>query len=681
MFKSFKLKNTQETISDSKSSIESSGNILFLNDSNTHFLLNNALVLGFYAISFFIFYYLKNSTLELSENYVKLFNISMTAILVTLFLSNKYNLTRKHYIREIFRKLYISLILTLGMITLLVYYLDVLNISRTFVISFVLTGFMLEIIYFYAISEGRKNINLGQKIKISFAYLIADAAILSIVVYLEIIKTIGLENLNKKKLLMLIIVYFSWFFFAAITHKFDPIGNSKSRLTAIGLHIKYYLLVVSFISFTVFSLGIRDTHWHYFMQAAFTYSIASFILFIFLFFDRIEAKTDEITSVFLKTFEVKGPANAPVVKNTNEKYSFSNLEVVGSLLKNKLESELLKNYKNVFDFLNRNISLVTFDNRKTFLVKSADPFNMQVLNNNSFQMIINLHELNDFRRINDYLRTINNKLLKGGVFVSSIIPNKNRHIRYSSKYHSVLADILYFFDFLWKRVIPKIPLLRRIYFLIEKGTDRAISLAEGLGRLVFTGFEILDLQEIDSAVYFIAVKARDVSSDKDPEYSPIFRMKRVGKNGKTIFVYKLRTMHPYSEYIQDFVYKQNSLGDGGKFKDDFRIPGWGKFLRKFWIDELPMLANWIKGDLKFVGVRPISNHYLGLYSVEHQQRRRGFKPGLVPPFYADMPKSIEEIEKSERDYLESYEKHPIITDVKYFFKILHNILFMKKRSA
>ena len=140
-------------------------------------------------------------------------------------------------------------------------------------------------------------------------------------------------------------------------------------------------------------------------------------------------------------------------------------------------------------------------------------------------------------------------------------------------------------------------------------------------------------------------------------------------------------MHPYSEYIQDFVYKQNSLTDGGKFKDDFRIPGWGKFLRKFWIDELPMLANWVRGDLKFVGVRPISNQYLSLYSIEHQQKRKRFKPGLVPPFYADMPKTIEEIEKSERVYLEAYEKAPIMTDVKYFFKILYNILLNKKRSA
>jgi lipopolysaccharide/colanic/teichoic acid biosynthesis glycosyltransferase len=103
--------------------------------------------------------------------------------------------------------------------------------------------------------------------------------------------------------------------------------------------------------------------------------------------------------------------------------------------------------------------------------------------------------------------------------------------------------------------------------------------------------------------------------------------------------------------------------------------------RKLWIDELPMLINWIKGDLKFVGVRPISMQYLSLYSEGHQERRKNFKPGLLPPFYADLPNTIEEIELSEKRYLDAYEKNPIKTDVRYFFKALNNILIKHKRSA
>ena len=116
-------------------------------------------------------------------------------------------------------------------------------------------------------------------------------------------------------------------------------------------------------------------------------------------------------------------------------------------------------------------------------------------------------------------------------------------------------------------------------------------------------------------------------------------MKRIGKGGKTIYVYKLRTMYAYSEFIQKFVYENNSLQLGGKFKDDFRVPFWGILFRKLFIDELPMLINWVKRDLKLVGVRPMSNQYMSLYSTEHQERRKNFKPGLVPPFYADLPQN------------------------------------------
>ncbi|KKN59227.1 hypothetical protein LCGC14_0543970, partial [marine sediment metagenome] len=143
-------------------------------------------------------------------------------------------------------------------------------------------------------------------------------------------------------------------------------------------------------------------------------------------------------------------------------------------------------------------------------------------------------------------------------------------------------------------------------------------------------------------------------------------------------VYKMRTMHPYAEYLQDYVYHKHDLQDGGKFNNDFRISSAGRIIRALWIDELPMLLNWIRGDLKLVGVRPISEHYFSLYSQVHQELRIKYKPGLVPPFYADLPKSLEEIEASEKKYLNAYDKHPFLTNWKYFWKAWFKILFFKK---
>jgi lipopolysaccharide/colanic/teichoic acid biosynthesis glycosyltransferase len=158
-------------------------------------------------------------------------------------------------------------------------------------------------------------------------------------------------------------------------------------------------------------------------------------------------------------------------------------------------------------------------------------------------------------------------------------------------------------------------------------------------------------------------------------------LKRVGKGGKIIYVYKMRTMHPYSEYLQQYVYDKYNLESGGKFRNDFRVNTVGKVMRKVWLDELPMLINLIRGDLKIFGVRPLSRHYFELYDEELQDLRCKVRPGLVPPFYVDMPKTLEEIQDSERRYIEAYLRRPLITDWRYFWKAVYNILVRRARSG
>jgi lipopolysaccharide/colanic/teichoic acid biosynthesis glycosyltransferase len=134
-------------------------------------------------------------------------------------------------------------------------------------------------------------------------------------------------------------------------------------------------------------------------------------------------------------------------------------------------------------------------------------------------------------------------------------------------------------------------------------------------------------------------------------------------------------MYPYSEFIQGDIYEKYHLDKSGKMKGDYRITSWGKIFRKYFIDEIPQLYNWLKGDINLVGVRALSEHYFGLYPTDLQRKRVTFKPGLVPPYYADLPKSFDEIIESERRYLIQKEKSPINTDLKYFSKAIRNILF------
>ena len=57
-----------------------------------------------------------------------------------------------------------------------------------------------------------------------------------------------------------------------------------------------------------------------------------------------------------------------------------------------------------------------------------------------------------------------------------------------------------------------------------------------------------------------------------------------------------------------------------------------------------------------------------------------YKPGLLPPFYADLPETLQEIIDSELNYMDAYDKRKIFTDIQYFFKILYNIFINRARS-
>jgi len=170
--------------------------------------------------------------------------------------------------------------------------------------------------------------------------------------------------------------------------------------------------------------------------------------------------------------------------------------------------------------------------------------------------------------------------------------------------------------------------------------NRVISQAETYGRLYSCGFSFIDEIFINNSLYFVFKKVKEPVFDYHPTYGALIRLKRYGKNGKVIKVYKFRTMHAYSEYLQNFIFEKNALQEGGKFRNDYRVNTIGKIMRKFWIDELPMLFNLFKGDLKLFGVRPLSQQYFDLYDADLKDKRLKYRPGLVPPFYVDLPKTF-----------------------------------------
>lgn len=95
-----------------------------------------------------------------------------------------------------------------------------------------------------------------------------------------------------------------------------------------------------------------------------------------------------------------------------------------------------------------------------------------------------------------------------------------------------------------------------------------------------------------------------------------FRQKRPGKDEKIFGIYKFRTM-------------TNEMDKNGNLlPDEHRLVGIGKFIRSTSLDELPQLFNVIKGEMSFVGPRPLLIEYLDLYN-DKQKRRHNVKPGIT----------------------------------------------------
>lgn len=96
----------------------------------------------------------------------------------------------------------------------------------------------------------------------------------------------------------------------------------------------------------------------------------------------------------------------------------------------------------------------------------------------------------------------------------------------------------------------------------------------------------------------------------------LFKQTRPGLNNQVFTVYKFRTMTD----------KRDELGE--LLSDDVRLTPFGKLIRKLSLDELPQLWNVLKGDMSFVGPRPLLVEYLTLYN-ERQAKRHNVRPGIT----------------------------------------------------
>ncbi len=639
-------------------------------------LVNIILDFLLYSFSFLLFHYIQRKELMLNKLYLFYYLAFMVSWLVSSLLSSKF-ITKENNISSRIYPYFISFFLMLGLLTVITIEFNMLNVSRFVILCPLIFALVIELSVTTIRNRALVNFSIIKLIASGKAFLFDFFVYTLIIIYISLYK-INYNGFEDKYDLLLVAMYIIWFIAAVFGHKFRPGIKRKNYCNFIWSYIIAYVIIISLNSFITFFLRLNPAELNIIIASTFIYIAISFSLITFVYFLRKPDISLGYRVKLIRANEYFDLKKDDHVFN-NGHYRFSNLKSINSL-NEKIKNIYLKKFPEVYDFLNFSLDIDSFNVYHSVILRSRDVYDIEILPDECLEFFLNLHETNDIRRLNNYFIEVNKKLARNGIFVGRIQTISLRYKKFLTKYPYYLGKILYFIDFIWHRLFPKIPILQKFYFIFSKGYNRAISFGEGMGRLYYCGFEVINLREIDNYIYFIAKKEREPSNDPSPSYGPLFKMRRIGLNGKLIYVYKLRTMHPYAEYLQSLIFEKFDLHEGGKFNNDFRITSWGKVLRKLWIDELPMIINFFKGELKLVGVRPLSSHYLSLYSDCVRERRKNYKPGLVPPFYVDMPKTLDEIMNSEIKYMDAYDGHPFATDVRYLFKAVYNILIKRARS-
>ena len=161
----------------------------------------------------------------------------------------------------------------------------------------------------------------------------------------------------------------------------------------------------------------------------------------------------------------------------------------------------------------------------------------------------------------------------------------------------------------------------------------------------------------------------------------LFKQERIGKNGKHIKIYKIRSMRMDAEKLKKDLMEQNRVKDGMMFKMDFdpriignkilpdgtKKTGIGEFIRKTSLDEFPQFFNVLAGSMSTVGTRPPTIDEYEKYHFHHRARM-AVKPGITGMWQVSGRSEITDFEEVVRLDTEYIANWSIGLDIKIMFR-------------
>lgn len=158
--------------------------------------------------------------------------------------------------------------------------------------------------------------------------------------------------------------------------------------------------------------------------------------------------------------------------------------------------------------------------------------------------------------------------------------------------------------------------------------------------------------------------------------SIFYTQKRIGKDGKFIYMYKFRSMVPNAdevlkELLKDPKYKKE-WDKNQKLDDDPRITKIGKIIRKISLDEVPQFINVFKGDMSLIGPRPLVEGELDAHNGNHEIYEK-VKPGITGWWACNGRSATDYDERLKLEYYYA-ENASLSLDIKCIFRTIKAVI-------
>ncbi len=468
------------------------------------FLLLNIALVGVQLI--------KRGNFELSALYIELFVVFYLAWLGTSLAMRKFKrIAGRTFLESVVLIIKSNVVIVYLVSLSIVLWAHLATVSRTQTFGVCAALFILELLSLllgYLIfkdkftENGKSSKNKTKASASMYTPLIFIDAVLLMVVFLGIntIKRGGFA-LPSRYDQVILVLYGLLFSASFIVKKYDKNNFDSTYLRAVTPCIKATLIICGSLAMIAFSFRLfYYSRLHLFGTFAVLFILELIVYYVYYVyrkygkFDKDIETADEVTALL------------HVEDQDRHLLEEGDLCPVEEPVEIKLKHALEFFNETLFHFIKTNIDLSAIERCSTSIFSTDEIEDVQYLPRNRHQLFINLHKTNDVRWFNRYFLEVYGNLKARGYFVGKAHTITTRKKYYMAKYPKGVAALFYYANFVWCRVFPKLPYIKKIYFTFTRGRNRMVSKAEIFGRLCFCGFKIIDELEIDNRLFFYCTK-------------------------------------------------------------------------------------------------------------------------------------------------------------------------------